>query len=227
MDAEKAIKFIKEDGAREFAVLPINDKTFKQIGFIRKYGTYKQFTLAEEGLADVLQADFNQLQNAEDNNNLSSVAYQIYCESRKVLNPLVDAVNPKFTNEDYVNGWNMFIRGTDIERIRIKKGIGAIEWALNMTILVNDYESIRKICGGDFSGFIQKSIGAKSQYFFCDRWFVSIDGIPYSNNTPTDMINTLLNNYLHDDKICKTIFDAYDEWMIAHKDEVKNLREGK
>lgn len=229
MNQESAIKFIKDHkDTPRFAILPIDEKTFPQLKMIRKFGKDNTYELVLQGLYEMFQIDgFNKTTDPDDGD---AIADSVAQEAAKFLNGAIYRFLPKFTEDEEITAWNMFVNESEfIKKVCEDLGLNYNKWMLDsLTIYNNTYDNLMKkfkceldplfSCAMD--EFVRQNIGRDSEYFFGDKWFVCIKEKAYSDNTPTDMVNTLLNKFFEEQAVREKVFNKWQDWMYEHHDYI-------
>lgn len=227
MNHASAIKFIKDHkDTPRFAILPIDEKTFPRLAKIRQYGTENDYELTIQGLYELFQ--LNGFDKAAITNQ-SDFAYQVAREARMFMNPILDRVMPKFTEDEEITAWNLFVSESEFMK-KLCEDLGLnYKWAVGpLTIYDNTYDNLMARFKSELDPlfscamdeFVRKNIGRDSEYFFDDRWFVCIKDKAYSENTPTDMVNTLLTKFFEEQKVREKVFNEWQDWMYEHHDYI-------
>jgi hypothetical protein len=229
MNHASAIKFIKDHkDTPRFAILPIDEKTFPQLKMIRKFGKDNTYELVLQGLYEMFQ--LNGFDKAADIST-SPFAYDIKCAARNFLGPIYDRVIPQFTEDEEITAWNLFVNESEFMKVFYDKakdkglfemlGLDYHEWmAATLRIRNNSYDNIKEVFGKEMDEFVKNNIGKDSEYYFGDKWFVCIKEKAYSDNTPEDMVNTLLNKCFKDKELRDKIFNEWHDWMYEHHDYI-------
>ena len=228
MNHASAIKFIKDHkDTPRFAILPIDEKTFPQLKMIRKFGKDNTYELTVQGLYKLFQ--LNGFDKATDMST-QPFAHNIEYAARNVLDPIYDRVIPHFTDDEEITAWNLFVNESEfMKKVCEDLGLNYNKWMLDsLTIYDNTYDNLMKkfTCQLDplfscaMDEFVRQNIGRDSEYFFGDKWFVCIKDKAYSDNTPEDMVNTLLTKFFEDKELRDKIFDEWQDWMYDHHDYI-------
>jgi hypothetical protein len=229
MNHASAIKFIKDHkDTPRFAILPIDEKTFPQLKMIRKFGKDNTYELVLQGLYEMFQIDgFNKTTNPDDGD---AIADSIAQEAAKFLNGAIYRFLPKFTEDEEITAWNLFVNESEfMKKLCEDLGLNYNKWMLDsLTIYDNTYDNLMTMFKSEldplFSSpmdeFVRQNIEGDSEYFFGDKWFVCIKEKAYSENTPTDMVNTLLTKFFEDNELRDKIFNAWQNWMYEHHDYI-------
>ena len=230
MNHESAIKFIKKHkDTPRFAILPIDEKTFPQLKMIRKFGKDNTYELVLQGLYEMFQIDgFNKTTDPDDGD---AIADYVVHEAAKFLNGAIDRFLPKFTKDEEITAWNLFVNESKFMKVFYDKakdkglfgmlGLDYHEWmAATLRIRNNSYDNIKEVFGKEMDEFVKNNIGKDSEYYFGDKWFVCIKEKAYSDNTPEDMVNTLLNKCFKDKELRDKIFNEWHDWMYEHHDYI-------
>lgn len=228
MNHASAIKFIKDHkDTPRFAILPIDEKTFPQLKMIRKFGKDNTYELTLQGLYEMFQ--LNGFDKAADMST-QPFAHNIEYAARNFLDPIYDRVIPHFTDDEEITAWNLFVNESEfIKKVCEDLGLNYNKWMLDsLTIYDNTYDNLMKkfTCQLDplfscaMDEFVRQNIGRDSEYFFGDKWFVCIKDKAYSDNTPEDMVNTLLTKFFKDKAVRDKIFNAWQNWMYEHHDYI-------
>lgn len=230
MNHASAIKFIKDHkDTPRFAILPIDEKTFPQIAKIRQYGTENDYELTLQGLYELFQLEG--FDKAGETSNQSRFAYDVGYEARSFLNPILDRILPKFTANEEIMAWNLFVSESEYmkkfyEQAKDKGLFGMLgldyhEWmAAVLRIRNNSYDNIKAVFGKEMDEFVKNHIGEDSEYYFGDKWFVCIKNKAYSENTPTEMVNTLLTKFFEEQEVREKVFNEWQDWMYEHHDYI-------
>lgn len=233
MNHALAIKFIKahKDTPR-FAILPIDEKTFPQLAKIRQYGTENDYELTIQGLYELFQLNgFDKTTEPDDGD---AIADYVVHEATKFLNVAIDRFLPKFTEDEEITAWNLFVKDAKCMRKLCKKlGLNYNKRIVgSLTIYDNTYDNLTTefrceldpLFSSAMDEFVRQNIGRDSEYFFGDRWFVCIKGKAYSDNTPTDMVNTLLTKFFEEQKVREKVFNEWQDWMFTHRKELEEKK---
>lgn len=230
MNQESAIKFIKNHkDTQRFAILPIDEKTFPQLKMIRKFGKDNTYQLAIQGLYKLFQ--LNGFDKAADMSK-SPFAYDIECAARNLLDPIYDRVIPKFTEDEEITAWNLFVNESEFmkdlrakiinnaQEPKDKRAEAKWQWNRTLNIYDNNYINIMNVFDANLNAFVRNSIGRDAEYYFGDKWFAKVDGKAYSENTPTDMVNTLISKFFKEQAVQKKVFNEWQNWMYEHHDYI-------
>lgn len=230
MNHASAIKFIKDHkDTPRFAILPIDEKTFPQLKMIRKFGKDNTYELVLQHLYEMFQINgFNKTTNPDDGD---AIADSVAQEAAKFLNGAIYRFLPNFTEDEEITAWNLFVNESEFMKEFCDKeknkglfgmlGLDYHEWmAATSRIRNNSYDNIKAVFGKEMDEFVKNHIGEGSEYYFGDKWFVCIKEKAYSENTPTDMVNTLLTKLFEDNELRDKIFNAWQNWMYEHHDYV-------
>lgn len=223
MNHASAIKFIKDHkDTQRFAILPIDEKTFPQLKMIRKFGKDNTYELAIQGLYELFQ--LNGFDKAADMSK-SPFAYDVECAARNYLNPIYDRIIPQFTDDEEITAWNLFVNESEFMK-KVCEDLGLnYKWIVDpLTIYDNTYDNLMDkftskldpLFSCPMDEFVRQNIGRDSEYFFGDKWFICIKEKAYSDNTPEDMVNTLLTKFFEDKAVRDKIFDEWQDWMYEH-----------
>ena len=228
MNHASAIKFIKDHkDTPRFAILPIDEKTFPQLKMIRKFGKDNTYELVLRHLYEMFQIDgFNKTTNPDDGD---AIADSVAQEAAKFLNGAIYRFLPKFTEDEEITAWNLFVNESEFMKKLCEDRGMTYKWTVYLlTIYENTYDNLMTRFKSELEPFfscamdefVRQNIGRDSEYFFGDKWFVCIQDKAYSENTPTDMVNTLLTKFFEDNELRDKIFNAWQNWMYEHHDYI-------
>lgn len=226
MDKDNALRAIinTKDATTQFAILKINETTFKMLATVKKFGTPDQFRLLKEGVADVIQDAFNKIEDITPfgTEKIPSLSRSIREEANDLIRPAAELVMPKYSGDVEAYGWNKFITDAEMDKIRIRKGISISEWEGKFTIRRNSSYEIKNVYEGDLETFLDTIMNKDVYYFSTDEWLVVIDKVPHTEDFVIDMVNYLLTCF--DDGERDVVFNAWQDWMFTHRKELEEKK---
>lgn len=226
MDRDNALRTIinTNDATTQFAILKINETTFKMLGAVKKYGTPDQFRLLKEGVADVIQDAFNKVKDITslDTDKIPSLSRHIQEEANNLIRPIAEQVMPKYSSNAEAYGWNKFITDSMMDKIRLSKGIPISEWEGKFTIRKNSSYEIKNVYEGDLETFLNTIMNKDVYYYSTDEWLVVINKVPHTEDSVTDMVNYLLTCFADGER--DIVFNAWQDWMFTHRKELEEKK---
>ena len=226
MDKDNALRAIinTNDATTQFAILKINETTFKTLVAVKKYGSPDQFRLLKEGVADVIQDAFNKIKDITslDTDKIPSLSRHIREEANNLIRPVAKLVMPKYSGDVEAYGWNKFITDSVMDKIRLSKGIPISEWEGKLTIRKNSSYEIKNVYEGDLETFLNTIMNKDVYYYSTDEWLVVINKVPHTEDSVIDMVNYLLTCFADGER--DVVFNAWQDWMFTHRKELEGKK---